>query len=203
MDEAGRGSVFGPVGVGSVIITESIIQKIRDKNFLNENSWIYEINDSKKISAKKRNILYEKIKHYFPFHVSYASPEYIDHYNINNAIHLAIENNIRFWKKRHHIAPSFGFLDGNYRFSYSSDIPPMYSVVKGDAKCLSIAISSIVVKVKRDRLMHRYDAIFPEYMLQKNAGYGTREHLEKIKKNGLTSRHRKTFLKNLKKLNLS
>lgn len=196
MDEAGRGSLFGPVSVGAVLITPELVERLNDIQFLQKNPWIRSVDDSKKLSKKKRELLFRQISSFFPVHVAFTSHHYIDEQNINRAVRLGVEKNLRYYKRSFpNTDIRYSLLDGNYRFSFPKDLPDVHSVIKGDARCKSIAIASIMAKVARDNLMAEYDVHYPGYNLKKNAGYGTREHIAQIQNLGPTKRHRLTYLK--------
>lgn len=172
-DEVGRGCLCGPVVAAAVIIDESFDVKL---------------NDSKKISSKKRLELDILIREKaLDFAIAEVSPEYIDKYNILNAsfhaMHLALDQ-LR-------IRPELILVDGN-RFRSYSDIPHE-CIIKGDGKVLSIAAASILAKNYRDNLMTEFHNQYPEYRWDKNVGYPTKIHREAIKKYGITPLHRKSF----------
>ncbi len=202
MDEVGRGSVFGPVAVGSVLILPGDQKNIMDPVWREQNSWLSQVDDSKKLSIQKREILYPRILNTFKTHVSFVSADCIDKNNINEAIRMGVFANYRYFERKYPKTVDAIVLDGNYRFSYEETLllhpmPPILSVVKGDQKCLSVALASIVAKVKRDALIRKMSVRFPGYALEKNAGYGTKGHLNAIREKGLLPYHRKTFLKNI------
>ncbi len=201
MDEVGRGSVFGPVAVGSVLILPEDQKNIMDPLWREKNSWLSMVDDSKKLSIQKREFLYPRILNTFKTHVSFVSASRIDQNNINEAIRMGVYRNFRYLERKYPNAVEAIVLDGNYRFSYEEELlrpmPAILSVVKGDQKCLSVALASIVAKVKRDALIRKMAVRFPGYGLEKNAGYGTKGHLNAIREKGLLPYHRKTFLKNI------
>ncbi len=171
VDEAGRGPLAGPVVAGAVIIDyDNIIPGIRD---------------SKKLSSKIREELYEKISTNYVFGVGIALPEEIDEINIleatKNACIRAVDNLAK--------NPELVIVDGNMKFKDERFI----SLVKGDNLLISIAAASIVAKVTRDRLMMQLDREFPQYLWRKNMGYGTMEHLAAIRKYGQSPYHRRSF----------
>ena len=174
VDEAGRGPLAGPVCAAAVIIPEGIV--------------IEGINDSKKLSVKKRELLFEEIiKKALCYSVSFTEPEIIDKINIKQATSLAMHNAVRGLS----VSPSFIIIDGNDNISF--DIPYKY-IVKGDSLSQSIAAASILAKVSRDRLMEALDEKYPGYGLKKHKGYGTKEHMEAIRKLGVSEIHRKSFI---------
>lgn len=174
IDEVGRGPLVGPVVAASVILP---------KEFYNEN-----IKDSKKLSEKKREELYDVIKeNAISIGIGIVSSEEIDKINIleatKKAMIMSIENLA--------VKPEFILIDA---VKLNTDIP-YEAIIKGDAKSESIAAASIIAKVTRDRMMIELDKKYPMYNFKKNKGYGTKEHIEAIKKYGIISEHRKTFNK--------
>ena len=176
IDEAGRGPLAGPVVAGAVILPKD--------------SQILWLNDSKKLSAKKREELYEVImREAVAVGVGYASPARIDEINILQATYEAMREAIA----RLPVRPQILLND-------AVTIPeievPQVPIIKGDAKSISIGAASIIAKVTRDRLMVEYHEYYPEYDFASNKGYGSREHIEAIQKYGPTPIHRKTFIHN-------
>ena len=177
IDEAGRGPLAGPVVVGAVILPKD--------------SFIEGINDSKKISEKKREKLYEIItEEAIAYSVGIVSQNTIDEINILNATKLGVKIALEELK----IKPDLIMIDA-LKGMDTLGIPYM-SIIKGDAKCYSIAAASIIAKVTRDRIMRQWDEIYPAYGFSKHKGYGTKEHIEKIKEYGPCLLHRKSFIKN-------
>lgn len=177
IDEAGRGPLAGPVVVGSVIMPK--------------NSFIEGINDSKKISEKKREKLYELItKEAIAYSVGIVDHKKIDEINILNATKLALKISIENLK----IKPNIILVDALNNMDTCGI--PYKSIIKGDAKIYSIACASIIAKVTRDRIMMEWDNIYPEYGFEKHKGYGTAMHISKIKEIGPCMIHRKSFIKN-------
>ncbi|MCI9175096.1 MAG: ribonuclease HII [Lachnospiraceae bacterium] len=175
IDEAGRGPLAGPVVAGAVILP-------RDCSILY-------INDSKKLSGKKREELYEVImKEALAAGIGMASPQRIDEINILQATYEAMRQAIQ----KLPLTPDILLND-------AVTIPqisiPQVPIIKGDAKSISIGAASILAKVTRDRLMAEYDKVMPEYGFAKNKGYGTKEHMEAIRVHGLSPIHRRTFIK--------
>ncbi|TYB83848.1 MAG: ribonuclease HII [Kosmotoga sp.] len=170
VDEAGRGALAGPVVAASVILK----------------SEIEGINDSKKLSPKKRELLFEKIVRNSVFSIGIATPEEIDVYNILNATRMAIRRAVTELKHK----PKYLLIDGKNLLmeEFHGEC-----VIEGDAKSASIAAASILAKVYRDRLMMNLDMLYPEYCYASNKGYGTEKHLEAIKKYKPTIWHRLTF----------
>lgn len=179
VDEAGRGPLMGPVCAAAVILPEGVE--------------LEGVNDSKKLSEKKREALFEVIKEKaLAYSVAYASVEEIEKVNILNATYLAMNRAIEGLK----ISADYAIIDGN---RVPKDIKiDCETVVKGDAKSLSIAAASILAKVSRDRLVLEYDKELPEYGFAAHKGYGTAAHIEAIKKYGPSKYHRPSFLKNIK-----
>ena len=174
IDEAGRGPLAGPVVAAAVIFNNKTV--------------IEGINDSKKLTEKKREELFEVIKEKA---VSYAvgiiDEKEIDEINILNATLKAMKNASEQLNPK----PDLILIDGNK--SFSSTIPTK-TIVKGDAKSFAIAAASILAKVTRDRIMTEAAENHPEYLWQKNKGYGTKQHIDAIHKFGFTDYHRKSFL---------
>ncbi len=179
VDEAGRGPLMGPVCAAAVILPEGI--------------QIEGVNDSKKLSEKKREALFEVIKEKaVAYSIAFASVEEIEEVNILNATYLAMNRAIHGLQ----IPADYALIDGN---RLPKDIKiDAETVVKGDAKSLSIAAASILAKVSRDRLILEYDKELPEYGFAAHKGYGTAAHIEAIKKYGPCKYHRPSFLKNIK-----
>ena len=175
-DEAGRGPLAGPVVAAAVIIPQGLI--------------IQGINDSKKLSAKKREILYEQIISTCEYSIGIVDVDIIENINILNASRLAFKNAIEGLDT----IPNMIYAD--YITNLDIEIP--YSaIVKGDAKVYSIAAASIIAKVTRDRLMDEYAVKYPMYGFEKHKGYGTKLHSEAIKKYGPCPIHRESFLKKI------
>lgn len=173
-DEAGRGCLAGPVVASAVV--------------LDYNNDIEALNDSKKLSEKKRNTLAIEIKEKaICYGIGIVSPQEIDEINILNASFLAMHRAIDELSK----SPEFLLIDGN-RFNPYPNIKHE-CVIKGDAKIKAIAAASILAKTHRDYLMAEYDKEYPGYGWQKNAGYPTKQHREGIKEIGVTPLHRKSF----------
>ena len=178
VDEAGRGPLAGPVCAAAVILPEGVI--------------IDGVNDSKKLSEKKRESLFDVIREQaLSYSIAYATVDEIEEINILNATMLAMRRAIDGLD----IKADYAMIDGN-------KIPPIdidaECIVKGDAKSMSIACASILAKVSRDRLLYKY-AEYPMYGFDKHKGYGTKVHREAILKYGPCPYHRKSFLKKLYK----
>ena len=177
VDEVGRGPLAGPVVCAAVILP------------LEEEKRIVGIDDSKKLSAKKREALAEQIKKVArAYSIEEVSAEVIDKINILQATRLCMKHAVESLS----IPAQFVLTDGN--MTLDIDIPQK-SIVKGDALVASIGAASILAKVYRDRLMAEYAKEFPEYGFERNAGYGTAAHIQAIRENGICSIHRKTFVK--------
>lgn len=178
VDEAGRGPLAGPVCAAAVI--------------LDPDTQIDGINDSKKLSEKKREMLYDVItERALAYSVAFASVEEIEKYNILNATYIAMNRAIEGLK----ISADFALIDGN---RIPKDIKiNCQTVVKGDAKSLSVAAASILAKVSRDRLLMEYHEKYPQYNFAKHKGYGTAEHMDAIRNYGISEVHRPSFLKKL------
>ena len=184
VDEAGRGPLAGPVVAAAVIL----------KQYSEE---LDEINDSKKLTEKKREKLYDIILNNFNVAVGIASVEEIDKLNILNADFLAMRRALKDLEKFHEAKKDYIVLvDGNLKIKgYEGKQLP---IVKGDAKSLSIAAASIIAKGTRDRIMKDLGLKYPDYDFEKNKGYGTKKHVEAIKTKGvLKNVHRKVFLRKI------
>lgn len=177
IDEVGRGPFAGPVVAGAVILPKDCD--------------ILYINDSKKLSEKKREELYGEImEKAIAVQVGYASPARIDEINILQATYEAMREAV----SKLTITPQVLLNDA---VTIPGITIPQVLIIKGDAKSVSIAAASIVAKVTRDRLMREYDKIMPEYGFASNKGYGSKEHIEALRKYGATPIHRKSFIKNV------
>lgn len=176
IDEAGRGSLCGPVVAGAVILPK-------------ECNILY-INDSKKLTEKMRDKVYDEIAaNAVAWAIGMASPERIDEINILQATYEAMREAIGKLK----VTPDILLND-------AVTIPGVdikqIPIIKGDAKSRSIAAASIMAKVTRDRMMEQYDALYPEYGFARHKGYGTKAHIEALKEYGPCPIHRRTFIKN-------
>lgn len=181
IDEAGRGPLAGPVVVGIAIMPE--------------NSMIEGVNDSKKVSEKKRKKLYDLItQEAIAWNVGIADQNEIDEINILNATKLALTRAIDGLK----IKPDLILVDALTNINTLGI--PYKSIIKGDAKEYSIAAASILAKVTRDRMMREYDEIYPQYGFSGHKGYGTAKHIAAIKEYGPCILHRKSFIKKLYKV---
>ena len=177
IDEAGRGPLAGPVCAAAVILPLDC--------------HIDGLNDSKKLTEKKREALFPLIQEKaLAWGIGWASAEEIDAINILQATFLAMKRAV----EQLSVQPGWALVDGNR-------MPPLdipgETVVKGDAQCASIAAASILAKVSRDRLLEDWDTLYPEYGFAKHKGYGTTAHYDAILRHGVLPIHRKSFLKNL------
>lgn len=187
IDEAGRGPLAGPVVVACVIMPED--------------SMLEGVNDSKKISEKKREALYEKIiEEAVGYGVAIIDQNEIDRVNILNATKQGLTTCIKELEKdlkeknRSFEKPDIILVDALTKID--TDGISYRSIIKGDAKSYSIAAASIIAKVTRDRIMRQWDEVYPEYGFEKHKGYGTAVHIKAIKEYGLCPLHRKSFTKN-------
>lgn len=177
VDEAGRGPLAGPVVIGCVIMKKE--------------SFIEYVNDSKKVSEKRREMLYEKITdEAISWSTGIVWQKEIDEINILNAtkkaLTMAIDNL--------DVKPNMILVDALDKIDTRGI--PYISVIKGDAKIYSISAASIIAKVTRDRIMREYDEVYPEYGFSAHKGYGTAKHIKAIKEYGICPLHRKSFVKN-------
>ena len=180
IDEAGRGPLAGPVVVAAVIMP-------RD-------SFIEGVNDSKKVSEKKRELLYDLItKEAIAWGVGIIDQKEIDRINILNATKEGLTTAI----KNLEVKPDRIIVDALKGIDTLGI--PYTSIIKGDAKCYSIATASIIAKVTRDRIMRQWDEIYPQYGFEKHKGYGTAMHMQAIREYGLCPLHRRSFTKNIVK----
>lgn len=187
IDEAGRGPLAGPVVVASVIMPQD--------------SMIEGVNDSKKVSEKKREVLYEKIiEEAVAYGVGIIDQNEIDKVNILNATKEGLTTSIQELerdlkeKNRGFDKPEIILVDALTKID--TDGISYRSIIKGDAKSYAIAAASIIAKVTRDRIMRQWDEVYPEYGFEKHKGYGTAVHIQAIKEHGICPLHRKTFVKN-------
>ena len=180
IDEVGRGAIFGPVFSAVVVLTK------KNKFFLKEMG----VKDSKKLTSKKRKLLFQKILLISSdYGIGQSSAREIDKFGIRFATELSMIRALKKLKER----PNEIIIDGPLLLRPWNGIQK--NIVSGDSKFISIASASIVAKVSRDNLMVRLERKYSGYLIFKNKGYGTREHLSLIKKNGITQLHRKSFLK--------
>ena len=182
IDEVGKGCIFGPVFSSVVVLS------LKNNHLLNKLG----VNDSKKLSAKKRNSLLPKILEISnDWGIGQSSVKEIDKYGIRHATELSMIRAIYKLK----LTPSKIYIDGNLPLSLWQG--KQENVIKGDSKLTSIAAASILAKVKRDSLMTRLEEKYKGYILYKNKGYGTRNHFLSINQLGITNMHRKSFIKKL------
>ena len=178
VDEAGRGPLAGPVFAAAVILSPERIPE--------------GLNDSKKLSEKKRELLFDRIcEEALSYSIASASVEEIEEFNILGATFLAMQRAVEGLL----VTPALVLVDGNH-------IPPQLMVparyvIKGDSLSASIGAASILAKVSRDRYMLEMDARYPEYAFSKHKGYGTALHYEKLREYGLSPIHRPSFLKKM------
>lgn len=174
IDEVGRGPLAGPVCAAAVILPEGMV--------------IDGINDSKKLTEKKREALYDIIKEYaVAWATAYVEPEEIDRINIRQATHKAMQMALDALE----VPADFLLVDGNDKIPFT--VESEY-IVKGDAKSQSIAAASIMAKVTRDRYMTEIAKQYPDYGFAQNKGYGTKAHMEGIRAVGLCPLHRRSFI---------
>jgi ribonuclease HII len=179
VDEAGRGPLMGPVCAAAVILPCGLV--------------IEGLNDSKKLSEKKREALFDIItQNAVAYGIGFASVEEIDGINILNAAMLAMNRAIEKLTPK----ADYAIIDGNCKRSIKI---PCETLVGGDAKCPSVAAASILAKVSRDRLCYELDKQYPQYGFAKHKGYGTKDHIAALFEYGPCECHRKTFLKFLNK----
>ena len=173
IDEAGRGPLAGPVVAASVILPE--------------NCRVEGLNDSKKLSEKKRNLIFQIIrKKAVAIGIGITYENIIDQINILQAAKAAMADSV----SRLSCKPDFLLVDGNQKIPF---IIPQLTIKKGDVLSASIAAASVIAKVTRDRMMLHYDGIYPQYGFSRHKGYGTQDHLKNISKFGPCKIHRKTF----------
>ena len=185
IDEAGRGPLAGPVSVAAVIMKPESNLK-----------WV---NDSKKVTEKRRETLYDQIiEDAIVWDVEIVTQSEIDEYNILEATKLAMKRAIdeadKMLESKGRDRIQIVIFDAVKINDLKKE---QMSVIKGDQTYFSVAAASILAKVTRDNLMKEYDKVYPEYGFASNKGYGTKAHYEGIKKAGITEIHRKSFLKNL------
>jgi ribonuclease HII len=180
LDEAGRGALFGPVVSGAVMFSSSLISA-------ETQGWVKEINDSKLLSPKKRKNIFRSIMiHACGVGYGFASNTEIEKENIYWASLMSMKRAV----KNLSVTPDFVLVDG---FELNDVDYHCERIVKGDKKSYSIAAASIVAKVLRDEMIVQLSKIYREYSLEKNKGYGTKEHYLALERFGPTSLHRKTF----------
>ena len=177
VDEAGRGPLAGPVYAAAVILPENTI--------------IEGVNDSKKLSEKKREALFDVIRNTaVAYCVAYASVEEIEEMNILNATMLAMKRAVEGLE----VPADYAMIDGNRLPDLTIDAE---YIIKGDARSMSIASASILAKVSRDRLMYEYAKEYPQYAFDKHKGYGTKVHKAALLEYGPCPYHRMSFLRKI------
>ena len=179
VDEAGRGPLAGPVCAAAVVLPKGLI--------------LEGVNDSKKLTEKKREALFDVItEQALDWSIAFATVEEIAEINILNAAMLAMKRAVEELKN----PVDFAIIDGNRKPPLEIDCE---AVVKGDAKSMSVAAASILAKVSRDRILRQYAVDYPQYGFEKHKGYGTKVHVEALKKYGPCEVHRPSFLKKILK----
>lgn len=179
VDEAGRGPLAGPVCAAAVVLPKGLI--------------LEGVNDSKKLTEKKREALFDVItQQALDWSVAFATVEEIEEINILNAAMLAMKRAVDGLKN----PVDFAIIDGNRKPPLEIDCE---AVVKGDAKSMSVAAASILAKVSRDRILRQYAVDYPQYGFEKHKGYDTKVHVEALKKYGPCEVHRPSFLKKILK----
>lgn len=179
VDEAGRGPLAGPVCAAAVVLPKGLI--------------LEDVNDSKKLTEKKREALFDVItEQALDWSIAFATVEEIEEINILNAAMLAMKRAVEELKN----PVDFAIIDGNRKPPLEIDCE---AVVKGDAKSMSVAAASILAKVSRDRILRQYAVDYPQYGFEKHKGYGTKVHVEALKKYGPCEVHRPSFLKKILK----
>ena len=174
VDEVGRGPLAGPVCAAAVILPKGLV--------------IDGVNDSKKLTEKRREAIFEVIKKdALAWSVAFVEPEIIDEINIRQATHLAMQKAVDALE----IKAEFLLVDGSDRIEFNT---PSEYIIKGDAKSQSIAAASVMAKVTRDRYMVEMAKEYPYYAFEKNKGYGTKLHMEGIREMGLCPLHRRSFI---------
>ena len=183
VDEAGRGCLAGPVTSAAVVLPRIVS--------FETDPWLFHIQDSKKLSAEKREELFPKIQAWAAaWAVGMASPEEIDKLNIHYAAHLSMFRSVEGLA----VKPDHVLVDGNFVPKSFVDLGLSgTAIVKGDLRCLSIAAASILAKVSRDRLMVALECEYPGYGFAVHKGYPTPVHVESLKRLGVTGIHRRTF----------
>lgn len=176
VDEVGRGPLAGPVVAAAVILGEGVL--------------IPGVNDSKKLSEEKREYLYDEImSKALCCNIGIVDEQVIDEINILNATYLAMKKALEGLSEK----PDFILLDA---VNLKDVNIPQKGIIKGDSLSLSIAAASIIAKVARDRMVSEYDKLYPQFSFSKHKGYGTKEHIECIRRYGLLPIHRRSFTKN-------
>lgn len=177
VDEVGRGPLAGPVVVSAILVDKSVMD--------------LPVKDSKLLSIKKRDALFQELKSLYKYSIAIVSPADIDKLNILNATKKAMSMAITELKC---VNDCPVFVDGNFT---PYDAPDIKCIIKGDIIFKPISAASIIAKVFRDELMTQYSKDYPMYDWHKNMGYGTKVHIDAIRQYGLTPLHRRSFVKNL------
>lgn len=178
VDEAGRGPLAGPVCAAAVILAPDTV--------------IEGLDDSKKLTEKKREALFDVIKEKaVAYAVAFGTLEEIEQFNILEATFMAMNRAVESLP----VKADYALIDGN-RVPRNTKVP-CETIVKGDSKSMSVAAASVLAKVTRDRLMLEYNEKYPQYNFKKHKGYGTKEHIELLHKFGPCEIHRLSFLKNI------
>jgi ribonuclease HII len=186
LDEAGRGPLAGPVVAAAVVNLSRLAgSRIGGKIF-------QKINDSKKMTAKDREEVFEALTKNpnIKFGVGIVSEKIIDKINILEASKLAMGLAVKNLEKKFKVKVDFLLIDGNFKIYCAT---PQRAIIKGDQKVMSIAMASIIAKVTRDRIMQKLHKKYPQYGFEKHKGYGTALHFKMLKKHGACPIHRKTF----------
>jgi ribonuclease HII len=179
-DEAGRGPLAGPVVAACA--------------FLNKEDYPREINDSKKLTKSRRKKIFIELQKKAKFGIGIIDEKIIDEINILAASKLAMLRAYENFCEKYKIFPQVLLIDGNFLpFQIRDEIQKIIPIVKGDQKSLSIAAASIIAKETRDEIMEQFHQQFPQFGFNKNAGYGTKFHIEKINEFGICPIHRKSF----------
>lgn len=177
VDEAGRGPLAGPVCAAACILPRGLE--------------IEGLNDSKKLSEKRREALYDVIiENALSYGIAFATVDEIEELNILGATYLAMNRAI----EQLNVTPDLALIDGNRNQGITVN---SQTVVKGDSKCADIAAASILAKVTRDRYMMELDEKYPQYLFKKHKGYGTKDHYAAIREHGMCKEHRLSFLKKM------
>lgn len=181
IDEAGRGPLAGPVAVGAVV--------------MKPDSMLEWVNDSKKVTEKRREILYDKIiEDSIAWSVQLISEKDIDELNILEATKKGLNLALRDIIEQLNSKPDILIVDALRKIDTLG--VPYQSIIKGDATCYSISCASILAKVTRDRVMKQWDEVYPQYGFAKHKGYGTAKHIQAIKEYGPCPIHRRSFIRN-------
>lgn len=185
IDEVGRGAFAGPVGIGGVVFPPSLSESEKQKLLS------LGINDSKKLSPKKREYLSEIIKEEcLSYNISFINVETINRIGIGKATYMGMQQVTKSINYKLRTTNLYLLIDA---FEIPGLNLPQKGIIRGDSLSISIAAASIIAKVERDRLMEQLSAKFPNYGFEKHKGYGTQFHRNEIKKHGMTKQHRVVF----------